>query len=76
MGFIENRKYMKMGYVGTIYRSHTWHLDCIKNGFACVIEEVLMELFLVKVAVQEEEEPAATTAEDIFGFWIPVKFNV
>lgn len=68
MGFIENRKYMKVGYVGTIYRSHTWHLDCIKNGFACVIEEVLMELFLVKVAVQEEEEPAATTAEDIF--WI------
>ena len=38
----------------------------MKNGFAGVVEEVLMELFLVKVAVKEEEEPA-TTADDIFG---------
>lgn len=37
------------------------------NGFAAVIEEVVMAWFLVKVAVQEEEEPAATTADDILG---------
>ena len=49
-----------------IYESYTWHLDDMKNGFAGVVEEVLMELFLVKVALQEEEEPA-TTADDIFG---------
>lgn len=49
-----------------IYKGYTWHLDDMKNGFAGVVEEVLMELFLVKVAVQEEEEPA-TTADDIFG---------
>lgn len=49
-----------------IYKSYTWHLDDMKNGFAGVVEEVLMELFLVKVALQEEEEPA-TTADDIFG---------
>lgn len=48
------------------YKSYTWHLDDMKNGFAGVVEEVLTEQFLVKVAVQEEEEPA-TTADDIFG---------
>jgi hypothetical protein len=37
------------------------------NGFAAVIEEVVMAWFLVKVAVQEEEEPAATAADDILG---------
>lgn len=52
-------------------RSNTWNLDC-RKGFVCVIE-VVMELFLGKVAVQEEEEEPATTAIDIFA---SSKFNV
>lgn len=57
---------MKVAIYVYIYKSYTWHLDDMKNGFAGVVEEVLMEQFLVKVAVQEEEEPA-TTDDDIFG---------
>lgn len=44
-------------------RNSTWHFDGM-NGFAAAIEDVAMAWFLVKVAVQEEEEPA-TTADDI-----------
>lgn len=55
-----------MGLLRTeISRNNTWHFDGM-NGFAAAVEEAVMAWFLVKVAVQEEEEPA-TTADDILG---------